>query len=275
MTTTHSSPELLRASEERTDMERLAKGPNAYRTISEVADELHVPQHVLRFWETRFPEVKPLKRGGGRRYYSPEDIHTLRHITDLLYVQGYTIKGVQRVLKEQSGTVGVPPSPQSEATAVPSRSEETRSVAPQERPSLDIPEFPASQKEAVTEGEAETLSPDQVIAPHSAETSSVPDSYEARTEHDDVPHAEQGLADTGEETTALTGDAVVSEATQNRELEKSDGNESTIAAVLFDELVDLRARRDKWVKERQALRLALEDVLGELDNLRSMMPKAG
>ncbi|AOX17100.1 MerR family transcriptional regulator [Kozakia baliensis NRIC 0488] len=80
--------------------ERLKKAPHAYRTISEVADELHVPQHVLRFWETRFPEVKPLKRGGGRRYYRPEDIHVLRRISDLLYVQGYTIKGVQRVLRE-------------------------------------------------------------------------------------------------------------------------------------------------------------------------------
>lgn len=80
--------------------ERLKKAPHAYRTISEVADDLHVPQHVLRFWETRFPEVKPLKRAGGRRYYRPEDIDILRRIADLLYVQGYTIKGVQRVLRE-------------------------------------------------------------------------------------------------------------------------------------------------------------------------------
>ena len=72
------------------------KAPNAFRTISEVADELHIPQHVLRFWETKFPQVKPLKRGGGRRYYRPDDIALLRRISDLLYIQGYTIKGVQR-----------------------------------------------------------------------------------------------------------------------------------------------------------------------------------
>ncbi|MBV1837983.1 MerR family transcriptional regulator [Acetobacter estunensis] len=82
--------------------ERLQKGPLAFRTISEVADELKVPQHVLRFWETRFEQVRPLKRGGGRRYYRPEDIALLRQISDLLYVKGYTIKGVQRVLRGES-----------------------------------------------------------------------------------------------------------------------------------------------------------------------------
>ena len=79
---------------------RPKKAPNAFRTISEVADELHIPQHVLRFWETKFPQVKPLKRGGGRRYYRPDDIALLRRISDLLYTQGYTIKGVQRLLRE-------------------------------------------------------------------------------------------------------------------------------------------------------------------------------
>lgn len=76
------------------------KAPTAFRTISEVADDLQIPQHVLRFWETKFPALKPLKRGGGRRYYRPEDIALLRRISDLLYTQGYTIKGVQRLLRE-------------------------------------------------------------------------------------------------------------------------------------------------------------------------------
>jgi DNA-binding transcriptional MerR regulator len=79
---------------------RLRKAPTAFRTISEVADDLQIPQHVLRFWETKFPQLKPLKRGGGRRYYRPEDIALLRRISDLLYTQGYTIKGVQRLLRE-------------------------------------------------------------------------------------------------------------------------------------------------------------------------------
>ena len=90
---------------------RLKKAPNAFRTISEVADELHIPQHVLRFWETKFPQVKPLKRGGGRRYYRPDDIALLRRISDLLYIQGYTIKGVQRLLREGGGKLSddIPP----------------------------------------------------------------------------------------------------------------------------------------------------------------------
>lgn len=77
------------------------KSPDAFRTISEAADELDLPQHVLRFWETRFSTIKPLKRGGGRRYYRPEDVLLLRGIRRLLYDQGFTIKGVQRILKEQ------------------------------------------------------------------------------------------------------------------------------------------------------------------------------
>ena len=77
------------------------KSPDAFRTISEVAQELDVPQHVLRFWESRFREIKPMKRGGGRRYYRPDDVDLLRGIRHLLYGEGYTIRGVQRLLREQ------------------------------------------------------------------------------------------------------------------------------------------------------------------------------
>ena len=77
------------------------KAPDAFRTISEVADELDVPQHVLRFWETRFSQIKPMKRGGGRRFYRPADVDLLRGIKHLLYGEGYTIKGVQRILREE------------------------------------------------------------------------------------------------------------------------------------------------------------------------------
>ncbi|QCI68881.1 MerR family transcriptional regulator [Phreatobacter stygius] len=76
------------------------KAPDAYRTISEVAEDLDLPQHVLRFWETRFAQIRPLKRGGGRRYYRPEDIDLLKGIRHLLYGEGYTIRGVQRIIKE-------------------------------------------------------------------------------------------------------------------------------------------------------------------------------
>jgi DNA-binding transcriptional MerR regulator len=75
------------------------KSPDAFRTISEVAEELDLPQHVLRFWETRFNQIRPLKRGGGRRYYRPDDVDLLQGIRRLLYDEGYTIKGVQRILR--------------------------------------------------------------------------------------------------------------------------------------------------------------------------------
>jgi DNA-binding transcriptional MerR regulator len=79
---------------------RGAKSAGAFRTISEVASELEVPQHVLRFWETRFSQIRPLKRAGGRRYYRPEDVELLRRIRALLYQHGYTIKGVQKLLRD-------------------------------------------------------------------------------------------------------------------------------------------------------------------------------
>lgn len=79
----------------------MSKAAEAFRTISEVADELEVQKHVLRFWEARFPQVRPMKRGGGRRYYRPEDMELLRGIRHLLHAEGYTIKGVQKILREQ------------------------------------------------------------------------------------------------------------------------------------------------------------------------------
>jgi len=86
---------------ELTAQRRAGKSEAAFRTISEVSEDLDVPQHVLRFWESKFPQIKPLKRGGGRRYYRPEDVSLLRRIRDLLYKDGYTIKGVQKLLREQ------------------------------------------------------------------------------------------------------------------------------------------------------------------------------
>jgi DNA-binding transcriptional MerR regulator len=79
----------------------MSKALEAFRTISEVADDLDVPKHVLRFWEVKFPQIRPMKRGGGRRYYRPEDLVLLRGIQHLLHAQGYTIKGVQKILREQ------------------------------------------------------------------------------------------------------------------------------------------------------------------------------
>jgi DNA-binding transcriptional MerR regulator len=105
---------------------RVEKSADAFRTISEVADELEVPQHVLRFWETKFAQIRPLKRGGGRRYYRPEDIDLLRAIRGLLYDKGYTIKGVQKLIREgglklADGEVvtDIPGAPEAEESAAP------------------------------------------------------------------------------------------------------------------------------------------------------------
>ena len=89
---------------------RVRKSADAFRTIREVSEELDVPQHVLRFWETKFNQVRPLKRGGGRRYYRPEDVDLLRRIRSLLYADGYTIRGVQKLMRETGGKMpGVEP----------------------------------------------------------------------------------------------------------------------------------------------------------------------
>ncbi len=99
-------------------MSVVEKAPDAFRTISEVAVEIDVPQHVLRFWESRFSHIRPMKRGGGRRYYRPDDVDLLRGIRHLLYGEGYTIRGVQRLLREHGGAfvqnvwrVGAEPAP--------------------------------------------------------------------------------------------------------------------------------------------------------------------
>lgn len=99
------------------------KSPGAFRTISEVAEDLDVPPHVLRFWETKFSQIKPMKRGGGRRYYRPEDVDLLRKIRALLYKDGYTIKGVQKLLKEGGSLDPVP-----EAKEVKSVADELREM---------------------------------------------------------------------------------------------------------------------------------------------------
>ncbi|MBF0168154.1 MAG: MerR family transcriptional regulator [Alphaproteobacteria bacterium] len=99
----------------------MGKSEAAFRTISEVAEELDVPQHVLRFWEGRFSQLKPLKRAGGRRYYRPEDVDLLKRIRELLYQQGYTIKGVQKLLREGKALDAGPSAPKNGSpTSLPS-----------------------------------------------------------------------------------------------------------------------------------------------------------
>ena len=131
---------------------RLRKSAGAFRTISEVADELHIPQHVLRFWETKFPQVKPLKRGGGRRYYRPDDIALLRRVSDLLYTQGYTIKGVQRLLREGGGRLAddIPPPTQAERLAAEAERAAGVGTVPQIQLVMqDAPAVPARRQSEV------------------------------------------------------------------------------------------------------------------------------
>ena len=122
----------------------MEKAPDAFRTISEVAEEVNVPQHVLRFWESRFTQIKPMKRGGGRRYYRPDDVDLLRGVRHLLYGEGYTIRGVQRLLREEGvafvqsvGRAGSKPPPPSEEDRASENEAEPQIVAgPQDEPSL-------------------------------------------------------------------------------------------------------------------------------------------
>lgn len=142
---------------------RPKKAPNAFRTISEVADELHIPQHVLRFWETKFPQVRPLKRGGGRRYYRPDDIALLRRISDLLYTQGYTIKGVQRLLREGGGQLSddIPPASPEERAEADRETEAAPAAAPVDdqlpMPGLEVQTPPAPRPARPRDGEADRL----------------------------------------------------------------------------------------------------------------------
>jgi DNA-binding transcriptional MerR regulator len=119
----------------------VAKGPNAFRTISEAADELGVPQHVLRFWETRFSFIRPMKRAGGRRFYRPQDIAVLKGVRALLHDEGYTIKGVQKLHKEQ-GLRRLAAAASAEAAAAPGE---------------DWPELEADEGAALDEAARERL----------------------------------------------------------------------------------------------------------------------
>ena len=162
---------------------RIRKAPNAFRTISEVADDLHIPQHVLRFWETKFPQVKPLKRGGGRRYYRPDDIALLRRISDLLYIQGYTIKGVQRLLRDSGGHLAddIPPPSADEHDAddelmLPLPGLAGATAAPRPRPRELMVARDTRRPENATEAELERLR--RVLAQTLVELESLRDMFD-------------------------------------------------------------------------------------------------
>jgi DNA-binding transcriptional MerR regulator len=193
---------------------RVDKAPDAFRTISEVAEDLDLPQHVLRFWETRFAQIKPMKRGGGRRYYRPEDVDVLRGIRHLLYSEGYTIRGVQRIFKDHGvkfvQTVWQAGAPQ--PTKAPSDGEEPESHAevepaePRRRLFGILPLLPEGEREAPAESDiSEPAEPplENGSREISARSAGAPAAVPARTEgrrlsaaHEAAPGAprEPGLA---------------------------------------------------------------------------------
>lgn len=142
----------------------MSKSAEAFRTISEVAEELDVPKHVLRFWEQKFPQIKPMKRGGGRRYYRPEDLELLRGIRHLLHREGYTIRGVQKILRTQGvdgvkrsgldGAAAQKPLAKEEAPQAPAKRARAKSRA---EPAIILPlpaDVRATLKKALAELEA-------------------------------------------------------------------------------------------------------------------------
>jgi DNA-binding transcriptional MerR regulator len=167
-------------------VEPVSKGPEAFRTISEVAEDLDLPQHVLRFWETRFTQIRPMKRGGGRRYYRPDDVDLLRGIRSLLYGEGYTIRGVQRILKEQGPrfVVGAGRGDLSGLTAGGEDDRGEDDIADREDDDLPIAPRRAVRPPAATESAEEEASGDQ-----SDTDDEVIDAEADAAEEDDEPAA--------------------------------------------------------------------------------------
>lgn len=132
---------------------RGTKAAGAFRTISEVADELAVPQHVLRFWESKFSQIRPLKRGGGRRYYRPEDVELLRRVAKLLYQEGYTIRGAQRLLRVGSAKSDLATADQT----LPFELESPPADPEEERPLRRVTQRPRGKVEPIADPAARTL----------------------------------------------------------------------------------------------------------------------
>lgn len=141
----------------------MTKAANAFRTISEVAETLDVPKHVLRFWELKFPQIKPMKRGGGRRYYRPEDLDLLRGIRHLLHAEGYTIKGVQRILRER-GVDAVKQAPTGAGEVMADGQPAAPDAAVEAKPTKEAARKKSDRAKKPVPGESRTLSEASVKA---------------------------------------------------------------------------------------------------------------
>ncbi|WP_240554583.1 MerR family transcriptional regulator [Acetobacter cibinongensis] len=266
------------------------KGPNAFRTISEVADELHVPQHVLRFWETRFEQVRPLKRGGGRRYYRPSDIDLLKYIADFLYQKGYTVKGVQRLLREaEQPVVSVEPE-MPDATAehpISSGASDDLSVAEVvdggriAQPENDIAEEASLSAWDVTDSQAEqsdsAVSEDTLVhaGAHYVEGTTTEHTLEHYGEGavvtDTLPVAEQDdTSSSSEDSLPVFSEATV-ESLQSEEdtsAKEAQAEPHTVSSSVNEtEAVEVAELK----QANQRLREDLEDILVELQSLRQRL----
>lgn len=250
------------------------KGPNAFRTISEVADELHVPQHVLRFWETRFEQVRPLKRGGGRRYYRPSDIDLLKYIADLLYQKGYTVKGVQRLLRE-----GDQPVANAEPQTVDATVEHSTSSGGK---SEDFPVGEVVDGGRVTQPENDSIEAASIsawdVTDSQAEQSDVAVSEDTLEQYGDVADVtdeastlEQGdISSSVEDSLSVLSEATIesAQAEVNSSVEELQAEPHTVSSPV-DEIQAVKVA--ELVQVNQRLREDLEDILVELQSLRQRL----
>jgi DNA-binding transcriptional MerR regulator len=276
------------------------KSPDAFRTISEVADSLDVPQHVLRFWEGKFPQVKPLKRAGGRRYYRPEDIDLLRGIRTLLYGEGYTIKGVQKVLREaglrhvteigRNGVKGVgragfgarlvrvedAPPPQPTPMALPEPSHVRIVRAPVPVIELEVVE---DEDLEIASGDEEDADADILGAPARLEGNESEEAEAAAfTEGEGDDEDDDDDDDEGEDVLA-SGDDDEDEAADDDDEEEYDEDADEQEPFTLSSTSGAEARSGApafGLTERQRLRLetALKELLALRDLLARYKPKA-
>lgn len=221
-------------------MRHAEKSPDAFRTISEVAEELDLPQHVLRFWETKFAHIRPMKRAGGRRYYRPEDVDLLKGIRTLLYTDGFTIKGVQKILREQGLRYVIETGRLSGDEERPLPVSHTGSLE-QSEPSVIVEED--AEPVARTEEEVAPRVPNLTVVER------VDDPYVTLEEMGFEPVTEQVTEDEAEE---------LAEDEPNYQLDEAE--------ELEDEIEDAPVAVEEGISPRQ--RAALESILSELNEMK-------
>ncbi|MFT9071610.1 MerR family transcriptional regulator [Gluconobacter potus] len=239
--------------------EKVRKAPEAYRTISEVAEELHIPQHRLRSWETIYPGVKPFRGESGRRYYSPEHIETLRLISDLLYVQGYKGQGVLRVLRERRAEKARAAAQKAAPEAVPETVQEVSAA------SAEAVYVPVVTVEATEESPAPVVDATPVAEPVENEDTPV---TPTEASVDDIVFPEIPAA-AHEVVVTETVDSTAENESPEAEAEAPD---SALLVTLRDENELLFNTLEKTEAENSLLRSELREILEELRNLRNLLP---